>query len=93
MPYVNGVISVGTTATLIASPSSSVPESQTVLIQNLGTTILYLGGPGVTAGVTATGGYQVPASGVVAVPTTGSAAEPLYGVSTAALNVAFLYPG
>jgi hypothetical protein len=42
MPYQNGVVSVGTTATLIATPGS-VPDNIGVLIQNLGTGTLYIG--------------------------------------------------
>ena len=57
MAYKNGVVSVGTTATLIATPSSA-PDVDGILIQNLGTTVLYLGGSTVTAGTTSTGGYQ-----------------------------------
>jgi hypothetical protein len=48
MPYVNGVVSVGTTATQIASPSS-VPENAGVLIQNLSAATVYIGGSTVTA--------------------------------------------
>ena len=92
MPYKNGVVSVGTSATLIATPSS-VPESDGLLVQNLGATVLYLGGPTVTAGTTSTGGLQVAANAIVNVPTTGASTEALYGISTAACNVAFLYPG
>ena len=92
MAYKNGVVSVGTTATLIATPSSA-PDVDGILIQNLGTTVLYLGGSTVTAGTTSTGGYQVAASASVLVPTTGASIEALYGISTAACNVSFLYPG
>lgn len=93
MGYVNGVFSVGTTATLIATPSST-PENDGVLIQNLGSGVLYIGGPNVTAGTTATGGLQVAANTIVNVPTTGAAAEAIYGiVASSTNNVAFLYPG
>ena len=93
MPYVNGVVSVQTTATLIATPSA-VPDDIGILVQNLGSTVVYLGGPTVTANTTATGGLQLPASSTTPlnVPCTGAASEALYGVSTAACNVAFLYP-
>lgn len=92
MPYKNGVISVTTSPTLIATPSSA-PENAGVLVQNLGTTVLYLGGSTVTAGTTATGGLQVAANATVNVPTTGAGSEALYGISTAACNVAYLFPG
>ena len=93
MPYKNGVVSCGTTATLIASPSS-IPENGGILIQNLGATVLYLGGSTVTANTAATGGIQVAVSpsAPVLIPTSGAAVEGIYGVSTAAVNVAFLYP-
>jgi hypothetical protein len=58
MPYKHGVVAVTTSPTLIATPSS-VPESDGLLIQNLGTTVLYLGGPTVTAGTTSTGACNV----------------------------------
>jgi hypothetical protein len=61
MAYRNGVVSVGTTAVLIATPSSA-PDIDGILIQNLGAVTLYLGGSGVTAGTTSTGGYQVAAT-------------------------------
>jgi hypothetical protein len=93
MAYKNGVVSVTTSPTLIATPSS-VPENDGILIQNLGAVTLYLGGSTVTAGTTATGGYQVAASASVLVPTTGASTEALYGiVASSTANVAFLYPG
>jgi hypothetical protein len=93
MAYVNGVVSVGTTATLIASPSATA-ENDGILVQNLGAGVLYLGGPNVTAGTTSTGGLQVAANATVSVPTTGAASEALYGiVASSTANVAFLYPG
>jgi hypothetical protein len=93
MPYKNGVVSVGTTATLITTPGST-PENAGVLIQNLGASTLYLGGSTVTAGTTSTGGFQVAANAVVTVPTTGAASEALYGiVASSTANVAYLFPG
>jgi hypothetical protein len=93
MPFKNGVVSVGTTATLIATPSS-VPENAGILVQNLGSVTLYLGGSTVTAGTTATGGLQVAANASVNVPTTGAASEALYGiVASSTANVAYLFPG
>jgi hypothetical protein len=95
MPFKNGVISVGTTPTLIAAQGST-PENSGVLIQNLGAVAVFLGGPTVTAGVTATGGLQLPASNTtpVNVPTTGAASEALYGiVASSTANVAYLFPG
>jgi hypothetical protein len=92
MPYQNGVVSVGTTATLICTPGS-VPDNEAVLIQNLGTTTLYIGGSTVTAGTTSTGGLQLAANGVITVPTTGANNEPLYGITaSSSANVSWLYP-
>jgi len=88
MPFQNGVVSVGTTATLIATPSS-VPENAGVLIQNLGASVVYIGGSTVTAGTTSTGGLQVAANAIVNVPTTGAASEQIYGiVASGSVNVA-----
>jgi hypothetical protein len=93
MPYQNGVVSVGTTATLIATPSSA-PENAGVLIQNLGSVTLYLGGSTVTANTASTGGLQLAAGASTNVPCTGAASEALYGiVASSTANVAFLYPG
>jgi hypothetical protein len=93
MAYKNGVVSVGTTATLIATPSSA-PDVDGILIQNLGAVTLYLGGSTVTANTASTGGYTVAAAASVLVPTTGASSEGLYGiVASSTANVAFLYPG
>ena len=93
MAYANGVVSVGTSATLICLPG---PEG--VLVQNLGATVVFLGGAGVTADTAATGGIQLPAT--MTTPTlirTGT--EPgtvgdnnaLYGrVASGSVNIAFL---
>ena len=90
MAYQNGVISVGTTATLIATPSSA-PDIDGILIQNLGSVTLYLGGSTVTANTASTGGYQVAASASVLVPTTGARSEALYGITASSTaNVAYL---
>jgi hypothetical protein len=74
-------------------PPGSVPDNEAVLIQNLGTTVLYIGSSMVTAGTTAMGGLQVAANALVSVPVTGAASESIYGISTAACNVAYLFPG
>jgi hypothetical protein len=93
MPFQNGVVSVGTTATLIATPSA-VPDNEGIVVQNLGSVTVYLGGSTVTAGTTATGGLQLAANGVITVPTTGAATEALYGiVASGTANVAWLFPG
>jgi hypothetical protein len=95
MAYQQGVVSVGTTATLIATPSSA-PDVDGILIQNLSAAIVYIGGPTVTAGTTSTGGLQLAASSTTPVlfPTTGASSEGLYGiVASSTANVAYVYPG
>lgn len=93
MAFQSGVVSVGTSATLICSPGT-----RGVMLQNLGAATLYVGGPGVTADTTATGGVTLPATMTspvkIADPRPLSAFGPddgLYGrVATGTVNVAFL---
>jgi hypothetical protein len=93
MAYKNGVVSAGTTAVLVATPSSA-PDVDGILIQNLGSVTVYLGGSTVTANTASTGGYQLAASASVLVPTTGASAEGLYAITASSTaNVAYLYPG
>jgi hypothetical protein len=93
MSYQNGVVSVGTTATLIATPSSA-PDVDGILIQNLGAVAVFLGGSTVTANTASMGGYSLAAGTSVLVPTTGASAEGLYGiVASSTANVSWLYPG
>jgi hypothetical protein len=73
LAYKNGVVSVTTSPTLIATPSSAL-DIDGILIQNLGAVTLYLGGSTVTANTASTGGYTVAASVSVLVPTTGASA-------------------
>ena len=55
MAFQNGVATVGTgTVTKIVTVGS-----RGAVVQNVGPTTLYLGGPGVTADTTATGGVQL----------------------------------
>lgn len=93
MPYKNGVVSVGTTATLIYSVGSA-PENDGVLVNNGGSATLYLGGSTVTANTASTGGFPVAAGATVTVPTTGAEPLSLYGiVASGTANVAYLFPG
>lgn len=86
-------VSWGTTATLIATPSSA-PDVDGILIQNLGAVTLYLGGSTVTANTASTGGYQLAASASVTVPTTGASSEALYRITASSTaNVSYLYTG
>jgi len=72
----------------------TVPENDGVLIQNNGSTVVYLGASTVTADATATGGMQVAAGATVTVPTTGAESLELYGiVASGTADVAFLFPG
>jgi hypothetical protein len=93
MPFINAVTSVGTTAVAIANPGA-VPDNIGVLVQNLGTTAVYIGGSTVTANTAATGGLQVAANAIVNVPCTGASAETLSAISASGTNnVATLFPG
>lgn len=93
MAYANGVVSVGTAATLICTPGRDG-----ALVQNLGTAVVFIGGPGITADAAATGGVtlttgqtapQMVRSGMVA--GTVGANDALYGrVAGGTSNVAFL---
>jgi hypothetical protein len=96
MSYSNGVVSVGTAAVKICTPGRDGAQ-----VQNLGTAVVYLGGPGVTADAGAAGGItlgtaaagtSVPVmirSGAVAGTVGGD--EGLYGrVAGGTSNVAFL---
>jgi hypothetical protein len=70
-------VSVGTTATLICTVGSA-PENDGALVQNNGSTPVFLGGSTVTASG-ATAGVQVAAGATVTVPTTGAEPLSLYG--------------
>jgi hypothetical protein len=90
--YKNGVVSVGTTATLIASIGSA-PENGGVVVQNNGSVAVFVGGPTVTA-TGATAGPQIAANGTLTIPTTGAEPLSLYGVvASATANVSYIYPG
>lgn len=89
MPFQSGVVSVGTTATLICTVGSA-PENDGVLINNGGSVTVYLGGSGVTAST----GFPVAENTTVTVPTTGAEGLALYGItSSSTSNVAYIYPG
>ncbi len=61
MGYQSTVVSVGTDATVLTLAQGGV------VLQNLGSEIVYVGGPEVTADETSTGGLQLPASDTTAV--------------------------
>jgi hypothetical protein len=93
MAYAQGVVSVGTSPTKICTP-----DQEGALVQNLGTSVVYLGGPTVTADASATGGVTLPANMTSPVPIavglrpgTLDADDGLYGcVAAGSVNVAFL---
>jgi hypothetical protein len=87
-----GLVSVGTTATLICTVGSA-PENDGGLVQNNGSTPVFLGGSTVTASG-ATAGVQVAAGATVTVPTTGAERLSLYGIlGSGTANVSYLFPG
>lgn len=83
----NGLVSVGTSATLICASNGPL------LLQNLGAVAVTLGGPGVTTGhgvtlpATMTSPLQIPDMGGSATPN----GDPIYGVTaSSSANVVFL---
>lgn len=87
-PYVQGQVTVGTTATLIASPSG--PGG--IYLSNGSGAAVVLGGSTVTA-TGATAGPTLPVSTNIILPTT-SPAHDLYGVvASGTTTVSFAYPG
>lgn len=72
--FLHGTITVGTTASTI----SVQPTNDGILLTNQGTVTIYIGGPGVTADQTATGGFPIAAAASVNVPTVGSTPHILY---------------
>lgn len=91
MSYSHGVKTVSTTRTLLVSTGAG--NNDGVLVQNQGSTPVYLGGPTVTADGTATGGLQVPAGATVTVPSIGGGTADLWAVmATGTAPVAWLQP-
>lgn len=90
-PYVNGQVTVGTTAVLLCTP----PGNPTgVLIQNNSATAItvYIGGNNVTTSG-ATQGFALPQNASVTVPTLGDAQCQLYAIASGAgALVTYLYP-
>lgn len=82
-PYVSGQVSVGTTATLVASPGNLGG----ITVSCSAATVF--GG----AGVTTTTGLSVPATTITTLPTEGPAHDLYAVVASGTSTVSFLYPG
>jgi hypothetical protein len=83
--YVNGSVTVGTTATLVCTVSA---ENDDVLVSCSAATVF--GGPSVTA----TTGVSIPATTLVHIPSTGGYVHDLYAiVATGSSTVTYLFPG
>jgi hypothetical protein len=90
--FKQGIVSVGTTATLICTVGAA-PENDGVMVQNNGSTPVLLGGSTVTT-TGATAGIQIAASATMTIPTTGAEPLALYGiVASGTANVSYLFPG
>jgi hypothetical protein len=92
LQYTQGTVTVGTTATLIASPGSGTGG---IYVMNTGSVAVVLGGSNVTA-TGAKAGVSLAATGTsgsaVLIPTA-EPAHDLYGiVASGTSTVAFIYP-
>ncbi len=87
MPFQTGQVSVGTTATLVAT-INAVPDNDGVYVNS--SAAAFIGGPGVTAAT----GFPLAANTPVKIPTTGAESLVLYGItSTGTATVSYIYPG
>jgi hypothetical protein len=85
--YKTGQVSVGTTATLVASLGSE-PDTDGVLVNS--SAAAFVG----AAGVTAATGFPVAANTPVLVPTTGAEPLALYAIVSAGMTtVSYIFPG
>lgn len=85
--YVQGSVTVGTTATLVCTVA---PENDDVLVSCSAATVF--GGPTVTA-TGATAGPSIPATTPTHIPSVGSGVHDLYAiVASGTSTVAYLYP-
>lgn len=86
--YAHGTVTVGTSAVLLVA---GVYVAGGLMVQNNGTGKIYLGGPTVTAGTTATGGLMLPTGTSVEVPTSSDLSRDLWAIGdTAAQPVTYL---
>jgi hypothetical protein len=87
MALQTGQVSVGTTATLVATVGA-VPDSDGVLISS--SAAAFVGGSGVTTST----GFPVAANTPVLVPTTGAETVAVYAiVSSGTATVSYIFPG
>lgn len=85
MSYTSGIVTVGTTPTVIAT----VGERGGIVVQNTGSAAVVLGGPNVAVST----GISLAAGATLFVPSVGTNPATLYGVvATATQPVAYLYP-
>jgi hypothetical protein len=86
MAYISGQVTVGTSPTLVATPSD-IPENGGILLSSSAAAFI---GP---SGVTTTTGFPISTTPVT-VPTTGAKSEGLYAVvSSGTATVSYIYPG
>jgi len=87
--YNQALTSVGSTATLIAVTSACGTSG--VVVQNVGSNTVYIGGASVTSSG-ATQGISVAANGIYTFPTTGGPANQLYAITASSTsNVVVLF--
>lgn len=81
--YKHGTVTVPVTAVLLCTVNM---PSNGVVVQNKGAVDVYLGGPTVTADVTATGGIKVVAGTTITIPSFGVAAQDLYAIAVSSTS-------
>jgi hypothetical protein len=92
-PYTHATVSVGPTATLIASMPTAAQAVGGVLVKNNGRDTVHLGGPTVTADTLSTGGFQLASGQSVVMPVAYQSAYDLYGITAAGTSsVTYLGP-
>lgn len=88
--YSNGVGTATSTASVLTVINA---ETDGILIQNLGSVTVYLGGPAVTANQASTGGYPLAAGASVTVPSYGGYPQAIYAITASSTApVAWLQP-
>jgi hypothetical protein len=88
--YASGSVTVGTTATLVASVAEGVDG---VLLQNLGSAAIFVGGPAVTASAGANQGISIAQASSMLIPGTSNGVHDVWAIVAAATQpLNFLYP-